>query len=168
MKNCLNRTNGGSRSKQHRLEFHSASEIQWTERKETTMIKGIGHLGIAVKNIEETLAAIAKAFDLPMPPIRDVTEKKMKVAVVDLNGIGLELIEDYSEDGVFAKFVKERGNAIHHFCLLTDDIETDIEVMKSRGVQMVDQKPKFGLRGKRIAFAQPSVLGGIPFELSEP
>ncbi len=53
-------------------------------------------MGIAVKNIEETLAALAKAFDLPMPPIRDVTEKKMKVAVVDLNGIGLELIEDYS------------------------------------------------------------------------
>ena len=67
------------------------------------MIKGIGHLGIAVKNIEETLAALAKAFDLPMPPIRDVTEKKMKVAVVDLNGIGLELIEDYSEDGGRAK-----------------------------------------------------------------
>ena len=132
------------------------------------MIKGIGHLGIAVKNIEETLSALVKAFDLPMPPIRDVTEKKIKVAYVDLNGIGLEILEDYSEDGIFAKFVKERGNAIHHFCLLTDDIDTDIEVMKGRGVQMEDQKSKVGLRGKRIAFAQPSLLNGIPFELSEP
>jgi methylmalonyl-CoA/ethylmalonyl-CoA epimerase len=131
------------------------------------MIKGIGHLGIAVKNIEETLSALTKAFDLPMPPIRDVAEKKMKVAFVDLKGIGFEILEDYSEDGVFAKFVKERGNAIHHFCVLTDDIESDIEVMKSRDVQMADQKPRFGLRGKRIAFSEASVLGGIPFELSE-
>ena len=132
------------------------------------MIKGVGHLGIAVKNIEETLSAVAKAFDLPMPPIRDVTQKKMKVAYVDFNGIGLELLEDYSKDGHFAKFVKERGNGIHHFCLLTDDIEADIEVMKSRDVQMADQKPRVGLRGKKIAFAQSSVLDGIPFELSEP
>jgi methylmalonyl-CoA/ethylmalonyl-CoA epimerase len=132
------------------------------------MIKGIGHLGIAVKNIEETLAALVKTFDLSMPPILDVPEKKMKVALVHLNGVGLEILEDYSEDGPFAKFVRERGNAIHHFCLLTDDIETDIEVMKSRGVQMADDKPKLGLRGKRIAFAHPSALRGIPFELSEP
>ena len=77
-------------------------------------------------------------------------------------------IQDYSEEGRFAKFVKERGNAIHHFCLLTDEIEKDIEVLKGRGVEMLDQKPKLGARGKRIAFTQPSVLGGIPFELSEP
>ena len=132
------------------------------------MIKQIGHLGIAVKNIEETLSALTKAFDLPIPPIRDVPEKKMKVAYVDLKGIGFEILEDYSEDGIFAKFVKERGNAIHHFCVLTDDIESDIEVMKTRGVQMADQKSRLGLRGKRIAFSEASVLGGIPFELSEP
>jgi methylmalonyl-CoA/ethylmalonyl-CoA epimerase len=132
------------------------------------MIKGIGHIGIAVKNIEETLTAISKALDLPIPLIRDIPEKKIKVAVLDIGGTGLEFIQDYSEEGNFAKFLKEKGNGIHHISFLTDQIETDIEVLKSRGIEMADQKPKMGVRGKRIAFIKPSALNGIPFELSEP
>jgi len=132
------------------------------------MIKGIGHIGIAVKNIEEVLTATAKAFNLSIPPVRDIPEKKIKVAVLDVGGTGLEFIQDYSEGGEFAKFVKEKGNGIHHISLLTDQIETDIEVLKSRGIEMADQKPKMGVRGKRIAFIKPSALNGITFELSEP
>jgi len=132
------------------------------------MIQGLGHIGIAVKNIEESLAALSKALDLPIPPIRDNPEKKMKVAMVDLKGIGLEFLEDYSKEGEFTKFVQEKGDAIHHFCLLTDNIEADIEVLEKRGIEMADQKPRIGLRGKRIAFTKPSALNGIPMELSEP
>jgi methylmalonyl-CoA/ethylmalonyl-CoA epimerase len=132
------------------------------------MIKGIGHIGIAVKNIEETLTALSKALNLPMPLIRDIPDRRLKVSVVDIGGTGLEIIQDYSEEGEFARFVKERGNCIHHVCFLTDQIETDIELLKARGVEMADQKPKIGVRGKRIAFTKPSVLNGIPFELSEP
>lgn len=132
------------------------------------MIKGVGHIGIAVKNIEETLSAVSKILNLPMPSIRDVPERKLKVSVVDIGGTGLEIIQDYSEEGEFAKFVKERGNAIHHICLLTDQIEADIELLKAQGIEMVDPKPKIGVRGKRIAFTKPSALKGIPFELSEP
>jgi methylmalonyl-CoA epimerase len=117
------------------------------------MIQGVGHVGIAVKNIEESV---------------EFPEKKMKCAVVDVRGIGLEFIEDYSEEGAFATFVKERGNAIHHVCLLTDDIEADIKVLEKRGVEMADQEPRIGLRGKKIAFTRPSALKGIPMELSEP
>jgi methylmalonyl-CoA epimerase len=132
------------------------------------MLKGVGHIGIAVKNIEESLRAITRALDLPVPQIRDFPDKKVKVAVVDLTGVGLEFIEDYSEDGVIATYVKERGNAIHHVCLLSDDMEADLEILEARGVELADRKPKMGLRGKRIAFTLPSVLDGIPLELSEP
>jgi methylmalonyl-CoA/ethylmalonyl-CoA epimerase len=132
------------------------------------MIKGIGHIGIAVKNIEETLTALSKALNLPIPLIEDIPKKKIKVAVLDVGGTGLEFIQDYSEEGEFAKFVKGRGNGIHHICFLTDQIETDIEVLKSQGIEMADQKPKMGVRGKRIAFIKPSSLNDIPFELSEP
>lgn len=132
------------------------------------MLKGVGHIGIAVKNIEESLRAITRALDLPVPQIRDFPDKKVKVAVVDLTGVGLEFIEDYSEDGVFATYVKERGNAIHHVCLLSDDMEADLKILEARGVELADRKPKMGLRGKRIAFTLPSVLDGIPLELSEP
>ena len=132
------------------------------------MIQGVGHIGIAVKDIEDSLAAISKTLDLPIPAIRDNPDKKMKVAVVNLAGVKLEIIEDYSEEGEFAKFVKERGNAIHHFCVLSDNLEADIKVLKKRGIEMADHKPKIGLRGKKIAFTKASALNGIPLELSEP
>jgi methylmalonyl-CoA/ethylmalonyl-CoA epimerase len=132
------------------------------------MIKGVGHIGIAVRNIEEALSTVSKMLNLPMPPIRDISERKLKVSVLDLGGMGLEIIQDYSEEGEFAKSVKERGNAIHHICLLTDEIEADIELLKAQGIEMADPKPRMGVRGKRIAFTKPSSVSGIPFELSEP
>ena len=132
------------------------------------MVLGIGHIGIVVKDIEDSLTVVSKALELPIPVIKDFPEKKIKIAVVELDGIGLEFIQDYSEEGEFSKFVKERGNAIHHFCLLTDNIEADIKILKERGVEMADHKPRIGLRGKKIAFTKPSALNGIPFELSEP
>lgn len=132
------------------------------------MIKGIGHIGIAIKNIEETLRAFTQAFNLPLPPIKEVPHRKLKVAVLNLGGVGLEFIQDDSNDGEFAALVKERGNSIHHFCLLTDEIEFDLQTLKSRGVELADEKPKMGVRGKRIAFIKKSLLGGIALELSEP
>ncbi len=132
------------------------------------MIKGIGHIGIAIRDIDESLAAISRALDLPKPLVHDNPEKKMKFALLNLGGVGLEFLQDYSEGGEFLRFVKEKGDAIHHFCLTTDDIEADIEILKERGIEMADQKPKLGLRGKKIAFIEPGSLNGLRIELSEP
>jgi methylmalonyl-CoA/ethylmalonyl-CoA epimerase len=132
------------------------------------MIKGVGHIGIAVKDIDQSLRAASRALGVPLPPVRNNTEKKMRFAVLELGNVSLEFIEDYSDDGVFARFVKERGDAIHHFCLLTDDLDSDAADLKSRGIDMWIETPTVGLRGKRIVFTQPNALNGIPFELSEP
>jgi methylmalonyl-CoA/ethylmalonyl-CoA epimerase len=132
------------------------------------MIKAIGHLGIVVRNIDASLKALSKVVDIQSPAIKEFPEKKVKCAVVEWGGIGLEFIQDSSEDGMMAQFIKEKGDAIHHFCLLTDNIEEDVEVLKQRGIKMLDQKPRIGLRGKKIALTQPSALNGITIELSEP
>ena len=132
------------------------------------MIKAVGHLGIVVKDIEASLNALSKIIDIQSPVIKEFPEKKMKCAVVELGGLGLEFIQDLSEDGMMAEFIKEKGDGIHHFCLLTDNIEDDIEILKQRGIEMLDQEPRIGLRGKKIAFTKPSALKGIVIELSEP
>jgi methylmalonyl-CoA/ethylmalonyl-CoA epimerase len=132
------------------------------------MIKAVGHLGIAVKNIDVSLKALSKIIDFQSPAIKEFPEKKIKCAVVELGGIGLEFIQDSSDDGMMARFIKEKGDAIHHFCLLTDNIEDDVEALKHRGIEMLDQKPRIGLRGKKIALTKPSALNGITIELSEP
>ena len=132
------------------------------------MIKGIGHLGIFVKDIDESLNALSKLVEFEEPTIKEAPEMGVKAAVVDVDGIGLELIQDYTADGGLAQLVKEKGDMIHHFCLLTDNIEEDLENLKQRGVEMLDQEPRIGLRGKKIAMSAPSALNGISIELSEP
>ena len=131
------------------------------------MLKAVGHLGIDVKDINVSLKALSKIIEIQSPAIKEFSEKTMKCAVVELGGIALEFIQDSSEDGMMARFIKEKGDAIHHFCLLTDNIEDDVEALKQRGIEMLDQTPRIGLRGKKIAFTKPSALNGITIELSE-
>ena len=132
------------------------------------MIKGVGHLGIVVKDIEKSLKALSQIIPLQSPEIKDFPEKKMKCAVVETQGVALEFLQDDSDNGFLGRFGREKGDAIHHFCLISDNIEEDVEALKKRGVEMLDQRPRIGLRGKKIAMTMPSALNGITIELSEP
>jgi methylmalonyl-CoA epimerase len=132
------------------------------------MIKGFGHIGIGVRDIERSLAALSATLGTETPQVTELPERKARVAVVDMFGIGLEFIQDDSENGLLATFVREKGEGIHHYCLLTDDIDGDVRELQSRGVKMIHSQPVIGLRGKRIAFISPDSLDGIFVELSEP
>jgi len=132
------------------------------------MIKGIGHLGIVVKNIENSLNALSQIIDFESPAIREFPDKKMKCAVVEVNGIALEFLQDDSDNGFLGKFRRARGDSIHHFCLLSDSMDDDVEALKDKGVEMMDPKPRTGLRGKKIAMTMPGALNGITIEISEP
>jgi len=132
------------------------------------MIKGVGHLGIIVKDMEKSLKALSQVIEFEKPVIKEFPDKKMRCAVVETKGVALEFIQDNSHDGPMARFRQGKEDALHHFCLVSDDIEEDVEALKKRGVEMLDQKPRIGLRGKKIAMTMPSALNGITIELSEP
>jgi len=132
------------------------------------MIKGIGHLGIVVKDMEKSLKRLSQIIEFERPAIKEFPEKKMRCAVVETKGVVLEFLQDDSDDGFLGRFRREKGDAIHHFCLVSDNIEEDVEALRNRGVEMIDQTPRIGLRGKKIAMTMPSALNGITVELSEP
>ncbi len=132
------------------------------------MIKGIGHLGIVVDDVEKSLTALSAIINFEKPTIREFPEKKLRCAVVNIGGIALEFLQDDSQDGFLGRHVREKGNAIHHFCLLSDEIEKDVADLTQRGVEMRDQQPRVGLRGKKIAMTMPGAFNGITIELSEP
>jgi methylmalonyl-CoA/ethylmalonyl-CoA epimerase len=132
------------------------------------MIKGVGHLGIVVKDIEKSLQALSKVIEMEIPAVKEFPEKKMKCAVVETKGVALEFLQDNSNDGLLARFIRGKGDGIHHFCLVSDNLEQDIEGLKKKGVEMMDERPRMGLRGKMIAMTMPSALNGIMIELSEP
>jgi len=132
------------------------------------MIKGIGHLGIVVKDLEKSLKALSQIIEFEKPAVKEFPDKEMRCAVVETRGIPLEFLQDNSDNGFMARFNREKGDAIHHFCVVSDNIEQDVETLIKRGVEMMDQKPRIGLRGKKIAMTLPSALNGITIELSEP
>jgi len=132
------------------------------------MIKGVGHVGIVVKDMQKSLKALSQIIEFEKPAIKESPEKKVKCAVVETKGVALEFLQDDSDSGFLGRFRHEKGDAIHHFCFLSDNIEEDVEVLKKRGVEMMDQKPRIGLRGKKVAMTMPSALNGITVELSEP
>lgn len=125
-------------------------------------------MGIVVKDLEKSLKALSQIIPLESPAIKDFPEKKMKCAVVETKGVALEFLQDDSDHGFLGRFRREKGDAIHHFCLLSDNVEEDVEALKKKGVEMMDPKPRVGLRGKRVAMTMPSALNGITIELSEP
>jgi methylmalonyl-CoA epimerase len=131
------------------------------------MIRGIGHIALAVNKIEEVVASLCMAIGRPPPPIREIPERRVKVALVDLGGLQLEILEDCSADGFIARHTATHGNSIHHFCLLSDDLDKDLAELEKKGVPLMDRRPRLGVRGKRIAFIGPELLKGIPIELSE-
>jgi methylmalonyl-CoA/ethylmalonyl-CoA epimerase len=132
------------------------------------VIKGLGHVGVVVGDIQAALSGLCRALGRPVPEVKDVPERRMKVAVLDLGGVQLEFLEDYGPEGWLKKFHDRRGNALHHLALVSDDLEADVASLKARGVRMMFEEPRLGLRGKRIIFTDEQLLGGIPVELSEP
>lgn len=132
------------------------------------MIQGIGHIGIAVENIEQVLDQLCRALALTRPEIKHVPEHRMKVAVLQLGPVGLELLEETVPGGILSGPVKAHGDFIHHLCLVSDQLDEDMAALEKRGVQLAQARPAVGLRGKRIAFVKAGLLGQIPVELSEP
>lgn len=132
------------------------------------MVKAIGHIGLAVSDLQKAVQALSEALALPEPAIVVNRELQLKMAFFDFNGVGLEVIEDFSEAGPLACFAREKGAGIHHICLVTDDIEEEIGRMKRQGVKFLGDKPVVGVRGKKRIFLTIETLEGIPIELSEP
>ena len=131
------------------------------------MIKKIDHIGIAVNNLEESLSFYEDALGLKVENIEEVAEQKVKVGFLDIGGIHFELLESTSPDGPVAKFIEKRGEGIHHIAILVDNIEKSIEFMKDKGVKLIDETPRKGAGGAKMAFVHPKSTHGILLELYE-
>jgi len=130
-------------------------------------VKKVDHIGIAVKNLDETLKFYQDILGLECAGTEVVEEQKVKVAFLPVGDTEVELLESTEEDGPIAKFIEKKGEGIQHIAFRVDNIEEAIEEMKAKGVRMIDEKPRYGAGGARIAFCHPKSTGGVLVELSE-
>lgn len=130
------------------------------------MIKKIDHVGIAVKNLDEAVK-LWEALGLKVDEIEEVPEQKVRTAIFHVGESRIELLEATSEDSPIAKFIAKRGEGIHHIALGVDNIEEHLEKLKEQGFRLIDEKPRIGVGGAKIAFIHPKSVNGVLLELCE-
>lgn len=127
----------------------------------------VDHIGIAVKNLDEVIALYQDALGLHVHGIETVPEQKAKVAFVPCGETELEFLEPTDSDGPIGKFLAKNGDGIHHIALGVDNIEAALEDLKAKGVRLIDEKPRTGAGGAKIAFLHPKGTYGVLLEISE-
>ena len=130
------------------------------------MVTKIDHIGIAVKNLEETLKFYEDVLGMKSVGTEVVEEQKVKVAFLP-GDTEVELLESTEEDGPIAKFIEKKGEGIQHIAYRVDNIEKAIEELKAKGIKMIDEKPRYGAGGAKIAFLHPKSTFGVLIELCE-
>lgn len=131
------------------------------------MLTKINHIGIAVKSLEETLSFYRDQLGMIFLGTEEVTDQKVKVAMLQVGESKIELLEPTSEESPVAKFIEKNGPGIHHLAYEVEDIEAAIAKLLSDGVRMIDEKPRNGAHGTRIAFVHPKSSNGVLTELCQ-
>jgi methylmalonyl-CoA/ethylmalonyl-CoA epimerase len=125
----------------------------------------IDHLGIAVPSLEQAIAAY-EALGFEVESTHDVPTEKVRVAFLPVGESHLELLEPTDPSSVIARFLEKRSG-LHHVCVLVDDLDEALEQMRSRGVPLLDETPRVGAGGCRVAFVHPRAAGGVLLELKQ-
>jgi len=129
--------------------------------------KKIDHIGIAVNSIEERLKFYEETLGLRLEGVETVEAQKVKTAFIPCGDSELELLESTSDDSAVAKFIEKNGEGIQHLAIQVDDIDRALEELKEKGVRLIDETPRIGAGGARIAFIHPKATGGVLLELCE-
>lgn len=130
------------------------------------MFKKIDHIGIAVKDLEEAIK-IYNLLGLECKGREEVKEQNVKVGIIQIGESRMELLQATTPESVVAKFIDKRGEGVHHIAFQVAAIEKILEESKRRGIQLIDEKPRLGAGGTKIAFMHPKSVKGVLIELVE-
>jgi len=131
-------------------------------------IKRIDHIGIVVKDLEESLKRWKELFGVKVGAIEEIKERGVKVAHLEFeDGSAVELVTSLGEESSIEKFIEERGEGIHHLSLEAEGIEDVMKELKEKGIQFIQEIPQEGAEGSKIAFIHPRNLKGVLLELKE-
>ena len=130
------------------------------------MLVGMDHVGVAVKSLDEAVKVYRDVLGFELKGVHVLKERKVKVAFFSTgNDAQIELLEPLGSDSPVARFLETRGEGIHHIAVKVDDVEAVLTQLKQKGVILVDEKPRDGAEGKKIAFVNPRSTKGVLLEL---
>ena len=130
-------------------------------------VKHIDHIGIAVKEIKQAGKFYTDILGLKIEDIETVADQKVNVAFIPITDSEVELLESTEPDGPVAKFIDSRGEGIQHIAFCVENIEEALAELKTKGVRLIDEKPRKGAGGAMIAFIHPKETNGVLVEICE-
>ena len=130
-------------------------------------VQKIDHIGIAVNNIEDAKAFWIDALGLPFEGDETVAEQKVKTAFFPIGESEVELLESTEADGPIATYIEKKGQGIQHVAFRVDNIDDALAELKEKGVRLIDETPRKGAGGAKIAFLHPKSTNGVLVELCE-
>ncbi|MDD5761696.1 MAG: methylmalonyl-CoA epimerase [bacterium] len=130
------------------------------------MIRKIEHIGVAVSDIREAEKMYTETLSLRASSRE--THGELLVAFFPVGDTTLELLQSTTPDGIISKYIREKGEGVHHIAFRVDDIGKALEDLRSKGVELVDREPRAGARNAKIAFLDPKSTNGLLIELVEP
>ncbi len=131
------------------------------------MIKKVHHVGIVVRDMEQAMRFYRDTLGLSVHKLEAIPEQGVSAALLTLGDSEIELLQPVQPDTGVARYLDRKGEGLHHICFEVDDVQGDLDTLKSRGIEMIDQTPRVGLAG-RICFLHPNAMDGALIELCQP
>jgi methylmalonyl-CoA epimerase len=132
------------------------------------VLAAIDHVGVAVQDIDTTLALYRDTLAMPLVHRETVTEQGVDAALLDVGDGHIELLQPLGPDTAVGKFLQKRGPGLHHVAYRVEDVEETLKALAGAGVALIDSEPRTGIRGSRVAFLHPKSTGGVLTEIVEP
>lgn len=131
------------------------------------MLLDLDHIGIAVKSLESIGNKLKDGLGLSPDFEEEVTDQKVRVAGYKIGRSIIEYLEPMTPDSPISPFLEKRGNGVHHLAFRVDDLEQSLISLKDKGYRLIDERPRIGAEGKKIAFLHPASFDGVLIELCE-
>jgi methylmalonyl-CoA/ethylmalonyl-CoA epimerase len=128
----------------------------------------IDHIGVAVVDLDEAIALYEERLGMPLQHRETVEDQGVEAVLLGVGESHVELLRPLGPDTAVGRFLERSGPGLHHVAYGTDDIESALDAVRSAGLALIDERPRTGIRGSRVAFLHPKSTGGVLTELVEP
>jgi methylmalonyl-CoA/ethylmalonyl-CoA epimerase len=132
------------------------------------MLTTIDHVGVAVEDLEAAIARYRDQLGLELVHRETVSEQGVEAVLLDVGESHVELLSPLGPDTPVGRYLTKRGPGLHHVAYRVDDIEATLEELRAAGMRLIDERPRVGIRGSRVAFVHPASTGGVLSEIVQP
>jgi methylmalonyl-CoA epimerase len=132
------------------------------------MFARIDHVGVAVEDLDAAIALYETTYEMKLVHRETVAEQGVEAVLLDVGENHVELLAPLGPDTPVGKFLAKKGPGIHHVAYQTTDIDATLAALKAAGTRLIDETPRIGIRGSRVAFLHPAASGGVLTEIVEP